>query len=343
MRRKAGFTLIELLVVIAIIGVLIALLLPAVQSARESARRTRCVNNLKQIGIALLSYHDTLGRFPSAGVIAPMDNYWVAKGLTWPGHYRYSVFAQLTPFLEQTPAYNAMNFDVPLYDLDGEDMPQNTTVYKLEMNVFICPSDGRTDALPNQAPSNYSASTGSGLPGGFALPGPYGTPDGAFYLNSGTTLANFNDGSSQTSMVSESLIGDNGSTPPSAGSPNPAEVMAQVASGLSGFADTFKYIPLTDAECASPTGYRHDRQTNWIEGDYRHTLYDHYLTPNSKRYDCLRGPHHGWRTARSRHPGGVDVLFGDGSVHFLKDSIAPAPWRALSTINGGEVISADSY
>src|SRR3954451_20562264 len=106
MRRRRAFTLIELLVVIAIIAVLIALLLPAVQAAREAARRAQCVNNLKQIGIALHNYTGALGACPSAGIIAPMDNYWVCCATgpnmpTCPGHYRYSSFAQILPFMQQ--------------------------------------------------------------------------------------------------------------------------------------------------------------------------------------------------------------------------------------------------
>jgi prepilin-type processing-associated H-X9-DG protein len=103
------------------------------------------------------------------------------------------------------------------------------------------------------------------------------------------------------------------------------------------------YIPLMPGDCAASTNFRWDRQTNWIDGDYRHTLYDHNDTPNSKPYDCLRGPDHGWRTARSRRPGSVNVLFGDGNVRFIKDSIAPTPWRAIGTVANGEVVSSDSF
>ena len=343
MRKHRGFTLIELLVVIAIIAVLIALLLPAVQSAREAARRMQCVNNMKQIGIALHNYHSSLGSFPSAGIIAPMTNWWVANGLTWPGHFRYSTLVQILPFTEQGNGFNAINFNLPLYDLDGNDMPQNTTVYVMQIKTYLCPSDVRDHVLPDQAPSNYASCTGNGLPGGFGLPGPYGNPNGALYLNSATTMANFLDGSSQTALMGESIIGSNSNSPPSPNAPNPQEIVVQTASGISGFADTFKYIPLTTAECASSTSYRWDRQTNWIEGDYRHTLYDHYLTPNSSTYDCLRGPLHGWRTARSRHPGGVNILFADGSVRFIKNSVNLAAWQAIGTVAGGEVVSSDAF
>ncbi len=343
-RRPAGFTLIELLVVIAIIAVLIALLLPAVQSAREAARRIQCTNNLKQLGLALHNYNGALGSFPSGGMVAPLTNWWVAQGLTWPGHFRYSVFTMIMPFMEQTNGFNSMNFLIPLYDLNGDDMPQNTTVYSMQTAGLLCPSDIRnTIEIEFEQPCNYAANSGNGLPGGFSLPASYGTPNGPFYSNSGTTIANVTDGTSNTAFVGESIIGSNSNVPPAANAPNPQEIMVQCASGITDFASTFTYIPLTTAECSSSTNYRWDRQTNWIDSDYRHTLYDHYLTPNSTTYDCLRGPMHGWRTSRSRHPGGVNILFVDGSCHFIKNTINLGAWQAVATVAGGEIVSSDSY
>jgi prepilin-type N-terminal cleavage/methylation domain-containing protein len=177
MRHRRGFTLIELLVVIAIIAVLIALLLPAVQSAREAARRAQCTNNLKQIGLALHNYNGAQGVFPSAGIIAPMTNYWVCCATgpnlpTWPGHYRYSALVQIMPYTEQGTGFNAMNFNIPLYDVNGNDMPQNTNVYIMQIAGFLCPSDVRDHVLPDQAPSNDASCTGDGLPAS------YGNPDG---------------------------------------------------------------------------------------------------------------------------------------------------------------------
>ncbi|WP_435008447.1 DUF1559 domain-containing protein [Tundrisphaera lichenicola] len=344
MRSRRGFTLIELLVVIAIIAVLIALLLPAVQAAREAARRMQCTNNLKQLGLALHNYHSTQGAFPSAGWVADGKNWWIARGLTAPGHFRYSSLLQILPYLEQGVASNTMNFQLPLYDNDGVDMPQNTTTYQLQVTTFLCPSDVRSARNGNEAPCNYASCSGNGLPGGDGLPGSYGSPNGVLYLNSTTSMATITDGSSNTGLMSESIVGpNNSSSPPSAGSPNPQEVMVQLPLTLGSPLDIFKYAPLVPADCLASTAYRYDRQTNWIDGDYRHTMYNHYLTPNSTTYDCLRGPQHGWRTARSRHPGGVNLLLADGSVRFVKNTINLAAWQSLGTCNGGEVISADSY
>jgi prepilin-type N-terminal cleavage/methylation domain-containing protein/prepilin-type processing-associated H-X9-DG protein len=342
MRLRRGFTLIELLVVIAIIAVLIALLLPAVQAAREAARRMQCTNNLKQLGLALHNYHSTLGAFPSAGWVANGTNYWIINNLTAPGHFRYSSLLQILPYMEQGVASNAMNYNYPLYDINGIDMPQNTTVYQIQVASFVCPSDTRSARNGTEFTCNYAACSGDGQPGGDGLAGSYGSPNGVLYLNSTTSMATIIDGSSNTALMSESIIGPSAANV-ATGSPNPQEVMVTLPLTLTDPLDIFTYYPLVVADCLASTTYRWDRQTNWIDGDYRHTMYDHYLTPNSTTYDCLRGPQTGWRTARSRHPGGVNLLLADGSVRFVKSTVNLTPWRALGTCNGGEIISADSY
>jgi prepilin-type N-terminal cleavage/methylation domain-containing protein/prepilin-type processing-associated H-X9-DG protein len=342
--RRRGFTLIELLVVIAIIAVLIALLLPAVQAAREAARRIQCTNNLKQLGLALHNYHSSIGAFPSAGWVANGTNWWVANNLTAPGHFRYSSLLQMLPYLEQGSLSNAMNYSYPLYDINGVDMPQNTTVYQTSLTVFLCPSDIRGNRTGTEFPCNYASCSGDGLPGGAGLPGSYGSPDGVLYLNSTTSFATVTDGTSQTALMSEGIVGPdaNNNANPN-GLRNPQDVMVQLPLTLTSPLDIFTYYPINVADCAASTTYRYDRHTNWIDGDYRHTMYDHFLTPNSTTFDCLRGPDVGWRTARSRHPGGVNVLLADGSVKFIKNTVNQTAWRALGTCNGGEVISADSY
>jgi prepilin-type N-terminal cleavage/methylation domain-containing protein/prepilin-type processing-associated H-X9-DG protein len=347
--QRRGFTLIELLVVIAIIGVLIALLLPAVQAAREAARRAQCTNNLKQLGIAMHNYHSSNECFP-IGFLYPMNS----AGLPVPAlHYRWSVLAQLTPFLEQSNVYNALNMNFPLAagpsGLYGagpwSPFAANTTATATRVNIFLCPSDGAPPPtmLPGgvpSGPSNYQFCTGDGSPGS-ANPGDVGLTvqaNGVFILGPPQSIATILDGSSGTVAASEQLIGPaaGGASTQSSATPRPHDVRRAAA---------ITAPPLNDAGCASPTGWRLDKGYGWWDGDYRTTLYNHYLTPNSNSFDCwgTSPPHNpAIKTARSNHPGGVNALYCDGHVGFLKDSINPMTWRGLSTRGGGEVLSADT-
>jgi len=336
--RRPGFTLIELLVVIAIIAVLIALLLPAVQVAREAARRAQCTNNLKQLGIATHNYHDSLGRFPFGGIVLPANHPYVVSGFTKQGHYRWSMLAQLTPFLEQTGVFNALNLSLPILDGASVILPQNSTVNMTQVSLLLCPSDGRGSCIPDFAASNYMACTGDGVLGnGFGVADPaFGAPNGVFYFNSSASLAELVDGTSNTALMSESIIGNGAASGTLSGPVNPAEVALQVAGGSP------VYTPLSVAECTSATSTFFRRNSAWVQGSYQHALYSHYLAPNSKTPDCLRQQYHGWKAPRSRHAGGVNVLFGDGTVRFVKDSVNLQAWRAIATKNGGEVISADA-
>ncbi|AMV37529.1 DUF1559 domain-containing protein [Planctomyces sp. SH-PL62] len=341
MAKRRGFTLIELLVVIAIIAVLIALLLPAVQAAREAARRIQCTNNLKQLGIALHNYHDSLGRLPYGAIVAQKGNYWYPTG-EGGEHYRYSALAMLAPFLEQTPIFGALNFNHPIYLPDGSISPANSSLYATQISAFLCPSDTARVVQAGFAPANYMASAGDGMPGGSGM---HNNPDGCFYYNSGVTFAAISDGLSQTAWMTESILGPGGFNVAAGTSINPREVMAQQpAVGITDLPPA----NLTLAECqsaaAGSSGYFNgQRGGSWAQGDFRHALYTHFLPPNSKTYDCLRGSDYAWKTGRSYHSGGVNVLFGDGTVRFVKDSIAPTTWAALGTRAGGEVVSSDSF
>jgi prepilin-type N-terminal cleavage/methylation domain-containing protein/prepilin-type processing-associated H-X9-DG protein len=366
MKRRRGFTLIELLVVIAIISVLIALLLPAVQAAREAARRMQCTNNLKQIGIALHNYHSAVGTFP-VGFLFPKPSPGGTNAQGIPDlHWRWSVLAQLSPYMEQASIYNAMNFYWPIAPGPGANgpfagypawrpFPVHSTAISTKVNFFLCPSDGATsmvtlpDGLSTFGPSNYHFCTGDGQPNSGHV-GDAGNPnnaayaaDGAFILGPPQSMATITDGSSNTAAASEQLIGPAvGGVTTTAGPVPPQDVRRGAV-----------YVatsPLPD----DPTngcngmiaGWRLDKGYAWWDGDYRSSLYNHYLTPNSKIFDCWQAspPHDpAIKAARGNHPGGVNVLCCDGHVQFVKDSVSLVAWRALGTRNGGEVISSDSY
>jgi prepilin-type N-terminal cleavage/methylation domain-containing protein/prepilin-type processing-associated H-X9-DG protein len=332
-RQRAGFTLIELLVVIAIIAVLIALLLPAVQAAREAARRIQCVNNLKQIGLALHNYHSSLNSFPVGFLYA----YRGVLPNSSPSQYRWSALAQMTPFLEQANLYNALNFDFPIAHQPTSSgalfwpyFPANTTAMATEVSLFLCPSDGAPPPAAGTGPTNYAFCSGDGSGGGDAT-----NANGAFILGPAQSVASLRDGTSLTAAASEQLLGIAG--PYSQTTPTPVPVpwtraMARVTAG-----------PLTDAACAlSGNGWLLNKGSSWWDGNYQNALYNHYLAPNATRPDCIVYHNPGWKAARSFHPGGVNVLYCDGHVVFAKDTVDLRIWRAVATRAGGEVISADS-
>jgi len=347
MQRRA-FTLVELLVVIAIIGILIALLLPAVQAARESARRLECSNNLKQIGLALHNRYAALGRFP-AGLISkeyPAD----------PTHpytfYRWSALAQLLPYMEQNDIRRLLDLTVPLY-LPGPGYPiapQNQAGVSKVLGCFLCPSDNGAAIAPGFGPTNYAACAGSGAGAGT----PFNT-DGIFYVNSGTKVGDISDGTSHTAAMAESILG--------------ADTPMDSQGAFSGASPTLSYkfvltfggTPgVTDAKCNAVLNYNSinsngndPRGFAWCSGEIRSALYNHYYPPNAGVCDCITSittdptpppakPHlyaaYGWHAARSFHPGGVNVLLADGSVHFYTDDIDLKLWQGLATRNGDDPV-----
>ncbi|OJW20671.1 MAG: prepilin-type N-terminal cleavage/methylation domain-containing protein [Planctomycetales bacterium 71-10] len=337
--RPSGFTLIELLVVIAIIAVLIALLLPAVQAAREAARRAQCVNNFKQMGLAMHNYHDVVGTFPigrmgSAYNYAPYND----NRRTW----AFSIL----PYLEQGNLQNALNFSLPFYFAD------NTTVIRTAIKSFQCPSDtpsiqepdtpyprgkgsivvnwGNTHFFQDEKSSTINGTRNGGpvtYPGdssGDPFTGPLGTASFAgapFKGNLAMGIRDFTDGSSNSVLCGEVIMG------PNTGSPN------------------------------------YDHRGDIFNDDYNCAMFMTYTPPNSKIPDAMAGDAKGepwcsWRiknappctggtpvfnAARSRHPGGVNVLLGDGSCKFIKDTVNPRTWQAVGSIAGGEVIGSDAY
>ena len=316
---RRGFTLIELLVVIAIIAVLIALLLPAVQQAREAARRSSCVNNLKQLGLAAQNHHDVRGRFPYGFQIKHYSP-------DIPdAHFRWSALAELTPFLEQSVLYNQLDLEVPLVRGPGDGytpFPQNAPWIATLIPLFLCPSDRAAKVTEDRGPTNYVACAGDGSNHGSAE-----DANGICFINSKIGFRDITDGSSNTILFSESTLGT-GETPPTA---RPIDVTTTFVTLGSGGA-------FSEAVCDAASTFSTQRGRIWADGNMSNGLFNAYLPPNSKTPDCVRHNSPGYRTARSRHTGGVNANLADGSVRFISESIDLAVWHALATRNGGEVI-----
>ena len=323
MTRRRGFTLIELLVVIAIIAVLIALLLPAVQAAREAARRAQCVNNLKQMGLALQNYHDAIGSFPMS--YAARGKFVNGATDTTPG---WGWGTMILDQLEQGPVYNAVNFVLPVEGL------QNSTVVRSILSTYMCPSDpipggpfGVTDTSGNvlalMGPTSYAACVGNDFADSTTGLNNNGLGNGVLFRNSGIPIAGILDGTSQTITIGER-----------AWSINSGPWAGVVTNGVIGRGPA-NPCPRTGA------------------------LY--YLAASMVQAHCNvlntdTDPDGGIDDFSSRHPGGANFVFADGSVHFLKSVLrnsgvrpdgstiyASPTFLALGTRAGGEVISADAY
>jgi prepilin-type N-terminal cleavage/methylation domain-containing protein/prepilin-type processing-associated H-X9-DG protein len=340
--RRRGFTLIELLVVIAIIGVLISLLLPAVQQAREAARRIQCGNNLKRLGLALHNYETALGALPMSMSLRGAGNS-VAYDTGW------SAQARILPYMEGNPLFNTANLSVFKED------PPNVTVISLNVAGFTCPSEVRTEVSTHDyglsGVINYGFCQGDWFAwGGFN--GPQNRQ--AFGPNRSRRLAEFRDGLSQTLLAAEvktyqSASNCRFSTLPSVN--NPLAIPAPDA-------DPFTVAPEYDnGGCV--TQNQNEFHTEWSDGHTHASGFTTAWPPNEVILGKVTypgmdldlngmneengGPTFAAITSRSYHPGGVNVLMGDGTVRFVKSTVAGATWRALGTVAGGEVISSDAF
>ncbi|APW60740.1 DUF1559 domain-containing protein [Paludisphaera borealis] len=339
---RKGFTLIELLVVIAIIAVLIALLLPAVQAAREAARRAQCTNNLKQIGLALHNYHTGIGSFPMGSTTAYSDPGVQASWGTW------GALALMLPYLEQKPAYDAINFNWTAWQ--GSGAATNTTIFTTRLAAYVCPSDGLTgqDNL-----NNYFGSTGTTV-------GYMNNDDSTGFYAHGRTysVANLTDGTSNTIAYSEALVSTTFGGKTSTKWRDGPSVGGSVGASYYTLDATTNVPALTSdwQNCnnlfVTTTNYGM-RGYRWGLGGEGESLFQTLIPPNSTLYpwnscrlDCGGGCgslQSGYFNVTSNHPGGVNAAMADGSVRFMKNSISMPIWWALGTKAGGEVLSSDSY
>ncbi|APW62649.1 DUF1559 domain-containing protein [Paludisphaera borealis] len=367
--KRRGFTLIELLVVIAIIAVLIALLLPAVQSAREAARRAQCINNLKQLGLAVHNYHSQQNVFPP--LMGNLSNAaYNATGDPFP----FDWTASILPNMEQQPLYNAANFT--LHSNAAWNLtPQNSTVINSRVSMMMCPSESSKMPTVGQGWKNYVANIGgpavnSGWSGllvimrGDPNNNP-GQPIGPVNFNCGSFgVESVTDGTSNTALFSETLVGTgppmNAVTIATAqrkstilfisGMNLPMDQGASQPQAAQNFVATCKALPGTT------TGFGPSSPVTgnaWLGGNANSCLtwdsYNHWMPPNGIGcYNAADGNSSGWGNPNdamppsSNHPGGVNMSMGDGSVRFIKDSVSLQAWWGLGTRNGGEVISSDA-
>lgn len=322
--RRRALTLVELLVVMAIIGVLVGLLLPAVQMAREAARRMSCGNNLRQIGLALHNYESAMKAYPPVSV--------VPNGRT---SQPWSAHARLLPYLEQANVQNLINWEV---DHQYTSKPK---VAGIKISTYICPSEPndrpRPTATMTHYPLNYSFNEGTW----FIFDPPSGTfGDGAFAPNQAFKASAFTDGLSNTLCAAENR----------AYQANLWDTMVPAALNMAVPTSPSDLVQYFVGGTLDENGH-----TEWVEGDVRETGFTTTFPPNTKvkfnsagtehdiDFTSMRDgesitvPTYAAVTSRSYHAGMVQVLMMDGSVHAKTSSIDQVTWRAHGTRAGGEV------
>ncbi len=320
---RGGFTLVEILVVITIIAILMALLLPAVQAARESTRRTQCANNLRQIGLGMTDYHAIWGRLPQGTL----------RRMTASDPSQTSMISWIARILPQLDEH--LIFDRIDWEVEPGNRGINRQLMQMKLSVVRCPSDKQDAPLCDYAPTNYVACIGHTdcadlrempvelLRGAFHAEPPDDQIRGAFAINSRTRYADIFDGVKNTMLVSECVV----NRPPILLADGDTDLYEECY-GLDEDLDTL--LP------AQPRGH------SWFFARWNQAwTYSTWFGPSGGRPrggECELLPRTGAYAARSWHPDGVNVLMADGSMRFYSESIEEDIWRALGTIAGDELL-----
>ncbi len=309
--NKCAFTIIELLVILSIASIILAFLIPAVQSARESSRKLQCIANMKQIGIALSTYHSFHNMFTPSHLLTGKKH----------SSNNMSELGYLLPYLEHVNAYNSINYSLSKYDTSDSPTLQNRTVRNTQIAVYLCPSDSEINHLNNYR-FNHGCLVQSRNGARF---------NGPFNIGVMPSQATITDGVTYTAFVSERCSGTFNNS-----------INYRTSIKYYGGQRRYKSDELFIPECLGTTAYKYNNTAGrfWFYTNFSDTQYNHNGVPNDARESCALLIAHdngfGLNPPRSNHSNSVNVLFGDGHVQSISSEINQRVWYAAGTYNQGD-------